>query len=137
MATAVSEGASASDRRASGLSYMKSRAATLLKWLVALWIFSGATVIAEPSPYEVGFILVLGIGLFGGFAVHRSTLGLLVLFAAFIPFALIAAFQVKFTPLDDGLIYQAVTIFLLFTAYFVANYVADAPQHRMKLIVNA
>jgi len=137
MATAVTEGPSAADRQASGLSYLKSRAATLLSWLVALWIFSGATVIAEPSPYEVGFILVLGIGLFGGFAVHRSTLGLLVLFAAFIPFALIAAFQVKFNPLDDALIYQAVTIFLLFTAYFVANYVADAPQQRMKLIVNA
>ena len=137
MATALTEGPSAAERRASGLSYLKSRAATVLNWLVAVWIFSGATVVAEPSPYEVGFILVFGVALFGGLGVHRSTLGLLVLFVAFIPFALIAAFQVKFNPLDDALIYQAVTIFLLLTAYVVANYVADAPQQRMRLIVNA
>ena len=134
---AVTGEASAADSRQRGQSYVRSRAATLLDWLVALWILSGAFVMAEPSPYEVTFILVLGIAMFGGFGVHRSTLGLLVLFASFIPFALIAAFQVKFNPLDDSLIYQAVTIFLLFTGYFVANYVADAPQRRMKLIVEA
>lgn len=137
MATAVTEETSAADAPARGPAYIRSRAGKLLEWLVAVWIFSGATVIAEPSPYEVGFILVLGVAMFGGFGVHRSTVGLLVLLVSFIPFALIAAFQVKYNPLDDSLIYQAVTIFLMVTAYFVANYIADAPQRRMKRIVQA
>lgn len=137
MAAALTDVPSTADASGRGAAYIRSRAATLLEWLVAFWIFSGAMVVAEPSPYEVGFILVLGVAMFGGFAVRRSTLGLLVLFASFIPPALLAAFQVKYNPLLDSLIYQAVTIFLFFTAYFAANYVADAPQRRMKLIVNA
>jgi len=124
-------------RQPAGLSYLRTRAATLLDWLVAFWVFSGGMVITEPSPYELSFLAVLAVSLFAGFGLHRSTLGLLVLFASFIPFALISAFQVKFNPLDDTLIFQAVTIFLLLTAYFVANYVADAPQPRMRLIVGA
>lgn len=124
-------------RRAAGVAYVRSRAAGLLDWLVAFWIFSGGMVITEPSPYELSFLAVLGAALFAGFGLHRSTLGLMVLFAAFIPFALVAAFQVKFNELGDTLVFQAVTIFLLLTAYFVANYVADAPQKRMRLIVGA
>ncbi|MHB1109597.1 MAG: O-antigen ligase family protein [Devosia sp.] len=137
MAIAGIHGSAAGGRHAAGLSYLRTRAATLLDWLVAFWVFSGGMVITEPSPYELSFLAVLGISLFAGFGLHRSTLGLLALFASFVPFALIAAFQVKFNALDDTLIFQAVTIFLLFTAYFVANYVADAPQRRMRLVVNA
>ena len=120
-----------------GRIYLRGRAAALLDWLVAIWVVSGAFVATEPSPYEVGFILVLGLAMLGGFGVHRSTLGLLGLLAGFIPFGLIAAFQVKYTPLDESLLYLAVTVFLLFTAYFAANYVADAPQRRMKFVVGA
>jgi O-antigen ligase len=122
---------------APGLGYIRSRAAVLLDWLVAIWIFSGSFVFMEPSPYELSFLLALAVALFAGFGLHRATLGLLVLFVALIPFALTAAFQVKHGDLGDALIFQAVTIFLLFTSYFVANYVADAPQRRMRLIVNA
>lgn len=136
MAPANTRGSSGESRPA-GLSYLRSHAARLLDWLVAFWVFSGGMVITEPSPYELSFLAVLGMSLFAGFGLHRSTLGLLVLFAGFIPFALIAAFQVRFNALDDTLIFQSVTIFLLFTAYFVANYVADAPQRRVRLIVNA
>lgn len=109
----------------------------VLDWLVAAWIFSGGFVFMEPSPYELGFLAVLAVAMFAGFGLHRSTAGLLVLFTCFIPFALIAAFQVRNTDIVDALIFQAVTIFLLLTAYFVANYVADAPQRRMRLIVGA
>ncbi|HHY50324.1 MAG TPA: O-antigen ligase family protein [Alphaproteobacteria bacterium] len=120
-----------------GASYIRARAARLLDGLVAIWIFSGAFVFTEPSPYELMFFLVLAVALVGGFGLHRSTLGLLVIFVAFLPFATIAAFQVRHNDLGDTLIFQAVTIFLLFTGYFVANYVADAPQRRMRLIVGA
>lgn len=120
-----------------GAAHAKAWAAKLLDWLVAFWIFMGGFVMNEPSPYELSFFLVLGVAVFAGFGLHRSTLGLLVLFAAFVPFALIGAFQASFNTVTDSLVFQAVTIFLLFTSYFVANYVADAPQRRMKLIISA
>lgn len=117
--------------------WLRARAATLLDALVVLWIFAGGLVITEPSPYELAFLLVLGVSMFAGFTLRRSTLGLLVLFASFVPFAIIAAFQVRFSTIPDALIYQAVTIFLFFTSYWVANYVADTPQARMRLIIGA
>jgi O-antigen ligase len=120
-----------------GAEYVQARAAKLLDWLVAFWIFCGGFVINEPSPYELAFFLVLGCAMFAGFGLHRSTLGLLVLFAAFVPFAIIGGFQVRYNDLTDALIFQGVTIFLLFTGYFVANYVADAPQKRMRIIIGA
>jgi O-antigen ligase len=120
-----------------GAPWMRAQLARLLDWSVALWIFMGGFVINEPSPYELSFLLVLAIALFAGFGLHRATAGLLVIFALFIPFALIAAFQTRIYGPTDALIFQAVTIFLLFTGYFVANYVADAPQKRMRLIMGA
>lgn len=125
-------------RRADGQAWVKSRFSQLLDWSVALWIFSGSVVITEPAPYELVFFLVLGASLLaGGFAFQRATLGLLVLWLVFIPFALLAAFQTKFTPLTQSLLFQAVTIFLFFTAYWVANYVAERPQQRLRLIMAA
>ena len=124
--------------RSRGGTYLRSRLGTALSWAVALWVFCGSIVVAEPSPYELSFVLVLPVSLFSGsFAFQRNTLGLLVLWIAFIPFALIAAFQATFTPLTDALLFQIVTIFLFFTSYWVASYVADAPQQRMRLIVAA
>jgi hypothetical protein len=124
--------------RSRGDAYLRSRLGTALGWAVALWVFCGSIVVAEPSPYELSFVLVLAVSLFSGsFAFQRNTLGLLVLWIAFIPFALIAAFQATFTPLTDALLFQIVTIFLFFTSYWVASYVADAPQQRMRLIVGA
>ncbi|MEO8758781.1 MAG: hypothetical protein ABI398_13640 [Devosia sp.] len=124
--------------RVSGTAYLKARTATLLDWAVAFWIFSGSVVITEPSPYELSFFLVLGVSLFAGsFAFKRSTLGLLVLWAMFIPFAIIAGFQPRYTAVTDALIFQVVTIFLFFTSFWVANFVAEAPQQRMRLIVGA
>jgi hypothetical protein len=125
-------------RRADGRAYLGTKLRTLLTWSVALWIFAGSIVITEPSPYELAFLFVLAISLFtGSFAFHRSTLGLLVIWATFIPFAIIAGFQPTFTEVSNALIFQTVTIFLFFTSVWVANYVAEAPQRRMRLIVGA
>jgi hypothetical protein len=130
--------ASLFDSRARGGAYLQARLGTLLKWAVAFWVFCGSIVITEPSPYELSFVLVLAVSLLAGsFAFQRTALGLLVLWVMFIPFALIGAFQATFTPLTDALTFQAVTIFLFFTTYWVANYVADAPQERMRIIVLA
>lgn len=126
------------DTRARGAAYMDATFERLLGWAVAVWIFCGAIVFTEPSAYELSFVAVLGLSLFtSSFAFQRTTLGLMVLWIAFIPFALVGAFQATFTPLSDALIFQIVTIFLLFTSYWVANYVADRPQARMRLIVRA
>ena len=129
--------AAASSRAVLAAPWLRARTASLLDGLVMFWIFCGGMVITEPSPYELAFLLVLGVSAFAGFSLHRSTLGLLVLFASFVPFAIVAAFQVQYSSVPDALTYQAVTIFLLFTAYWVANYVADAPQQRMRLIISA
>jgi hypothetical protein len=120
-----------------GRTLMRAGAARLLDWLVAFWIFSGGLVITEPSPYELSFLAVLGVSLFAGLGLYRSTLGLLVLFVAFVPFAIVGAFMPRYLELTDALLFQAVTIFLLLTAYWVANYIADAPQKRMRLIIGA
>lgn len=117
--------------------WLRAHAARLLDAFVIVWIFAGGMVITEPSPYELAFLLVLGVSMFAGFTLRRSTLGLLVLFASFVPSAIIAAFQVRFSTVSDALIYQTVTIFLFFTSYWAANYVADAPQARMRLIIGA
>lgn len=135
--TSLATPIAASRAKSPGVPWLRARAATLLHALVALWIFCGGMVITEPSPYELAFLLVLGVSLFAGFAFHRRTLGLMVLWLAFIPFALIAAFQVQYNAVPDSLVYQAVTIFLFFTACWVANYVAEAPEPRLHLIVAA
>jgi O-antigen ligase len=123
--------------RAQGWSWIQGRATSLLDWSVAFWVFSGFLVFAEPSPYEITFLLTLAIAGFGGLALRRSTLGLLVIFMTFLPFAFVSAFQVRFQPIPNAIIFTLVTAFLLLTAYFVANYVADAPQRRMRLIIIA
>lgn len=138
MSTAAASGfADRRTARAQGWGWINTRAATLLDWAVALWVFSGFLVITEPSPYEITFLLALGISAVGGLQLRRSTLGLLVLFLGFLPFAIIAAFQVRFQPVPNAIIYSLVTAFLLLTAYFAANYVAGAPQQRMRLIIGA
>lgn len=130
--------ASLLDGRTRGGAYLQARLNTLLRWAVALWVFSGSVVITEPSPYELSFLLVLGLSLLAGsFAFQRTTLGLLVLWILFIPFALIGAFQATFMPLPNALLFQIVTIFLYFTSYWIANYIAEAPQERMRLVVGA
>ena len=138
MSTADIAALEVAQRRADGRTFLKARFSRALDWAVAFWIFSGSVVITEPSPYELSFFLVLGAALFAGsFSFHRSTLGLLVLWGTLIPFAIIGAFQVKMSTLPQALQFQVVTIFLFFTSFWVANYVADAPQKRMRLIVGA
>jgi hypothetical protein len=126
------------DRRADGRAYLRARLGRILDWAVAFWIFCGSVVITEPSPYELTFLVVVFISLFSAsFTFQRSTLGLFVIWAMFVPFAIIAGFQPTFTEIPAALTFQVVTIFLFFTSVWVANYVAEAPQKRMRLIVGA
>jgi O-antigen ligase len=120
-----------------GLAVVRLRAMRLLDFMVAFWIFSGGFVLFEPSPYELTFLAVLPIAFLAGMGLYRSVFGLLAILIAFTPFALIAAFQVRYTPIEDALIFTFVTIFLLLTSYFVANYVAEATERRMRIVMGA
>jgi O-antigen ligase len=108
-----------------------------LDFMVAVWIFTGGLVLFEPSPYELTFLIVLPLAFVAGMGLYRSTFGLLAMLIGFTPFALIACFQVRFTPINDALIFSIVTIFLLLTAYFIANYVAEDTERRMRLVMRA
>lgn len=116
---------------------LRSRARRMLDVMVMIWIFCGSLVLIEPSPYELMFLLVLPLAFMSGMGLYRSTFGLFAIFVAFIPFALIACFQVRFHSVPESMVFSAVTIFLLLTCYFLANYVADATEHRMRLIMKA
>lgn len=120
-----------------GLAMIRMRAAKLLDSTVGLWIFCGGLVLFEPSPYELSFLVVLLFAVVANIGLYRSSAGLLALLVGFIPFATIAAFQVRYTGKTEAIIFSVVTIFLMLTSYFVANYVAEAPERRMRLIVNA
>src|SRR5690554_6144428 len=104
---------------------VRLRATRLLDALVGVWIFSGGFVLIEPSPYELTFLLLLPIAVMAGMGLYRSTFGLLAIIIAFTPFALIAAFQVKYTSVADALSFTIVTVFLMVTGYFAANYIAE------------
>ena len=120
-----------------GHAYLRTRVQALFDFLVGFWIFTGCLVFVEPSPYEVSFVLVLPVAFMAGMGIYRSTLGLLALFVAFIPFAMISAFQARVLPVSDEIIFVVVTAFLLLTSYFVANYVAEQTARRMRLVMNA
>jgi hypothetical protein len=118
-----------------GASYIQSRAETILHWFVGLWIFGGGIILFEPSPYEFAFVIVLGLAVLARVNIYRANLSLLVILLCFIPFSLIAAFQVRHTPLPQAVVFAVVTMFMLMTAFFVANYVAEKTYARMRVIV--
>ena len=120
-----------------GLAFMRASAARLLDAMVGIWIFTGGMVLFEPSPYELSFLAVLPLALAAGIGLYRSTFGLFAILVAFTPFALIAAFQVRYGTVTDAMIFSLVTVFLLVTAYFVANYVAESTERRMRIIIGA
>lgn len=120
-----------------GRAYLRTKVQALFDFLVGFWIFTGCLVFVEPSPYEVSFVLMLPVAFMAGMGIYRSTLGLLALFVAFIPFALISAFQARVLPISDEIIFVVVTAFLLLTSYFVANFVAEQTVRRMRLLMNA
>ena len=109
----------------------------LMMMLVPIWIAGGALVLIEPSPYEVVFVAVLVCALIAGLPISRRTNNYLMAVLLFIPPAFIAILQMKYSTLSKGLIFTTVTVFLLLTGYFVANFIAEKPFERMRLINKA
>lgn len=130
-------GSSEAESKGLGLAFIRARAMRWLDFMVAFWIFTGGLVLFEPSPYELTFLIVLPLAFVAGMGLYRSTFGLFAILVGFTPFALIACFQVRFNPIGDVLLFTIVTIFLLLTAYFIANYVAEETERRMRLVMGA
>lgn len=120
-----------------GSAYLTARARAALPVMVAIWIFSGGFVLFEPSPYEFIFLLVVPVAILSGIHLYRGTLNVFNLLVVFAPFAAIAAFQPRHVEPIPALAYVAVTLFLWFTAYVVANYVAEDPIRRMRGIIGS
>jgi len=109
----------------------------LLPGAVMLWVFAGGFVIFEPSPYELMFLVVLPLAFFGGMNIHRRALGLFKLMVIFLPFSIIGAFQVRIADFSTSLTFSIVTVFLWFTGYFAANYIAENPHKRLGDMIRA
>lgn len=137
MAYAATSAELTGERQALASAFVRAHAGRLLRIMVWVWVFSGGFVLFEPAPYELLFLTLLPLALLGGVNLHRATLPLLGLFVFFVPFAIIGAFQSTFMDFSDALIFVLVTVFLLFTSYFAANFVADNPHRHMKLIMQA
>jgi len=112
-------------------------ARTLMMALVPVWIAGGAFVLFEPSPYELLFVAVFGLALIAGMPISRRTNNFLLAIMLFIPPAFVAITQMQYSTLSKGLIFTTVTVFLLITGYFVANFIAEKPYERMRLINTA
>ncbi len=121
-------------RTTTGLAVLAKK---LLAPLMGLWMIAGGLVMVDPSAYELLFFVLLPVAILAGVGLHRGTVPILFLLVVFIPFALIAAFQVTFMPIIQAITYSTVTFYLWFTAFFVANYIADAPHQRLKVMINA
>lgn len=114
---------------------MQHLASVSLPLLMMGWMFSGGFVFIEPSPYELAFVMVLPVMILAGIKLYRGNLNLLNTLIFFMPFAFIGAWQVTHMTLLRGTIYVVVTMFLWLTAFFVANYVTQAPQKHMKILM--
>ncbi|GLQ54796.1 O-antigen ligase family protein [Devosia nitrariae] len=120
-----------------GRAVLRARTASLLDSVVAFWIFAGGIILFEPSLYEFAFILVLVLAVAAGMSIYSSTMPLLALTVIFAGFAMIGAFQVRYTGLTQAFLFVAVTVFLFLTSCFLANYVGEAPHRRMAVIRRA
>src|ERR1700761_7141585 len=105
--TLAATGAEPGVNRRLGASWLRARAARALDVAMPLWMASGAMVLFDPSPYELGFLLVLPLMVLAGQRLTRSTLPLFFCVIGFIPFAIIGAFQATFTPTTDSLVFVA------------------------------
>lgn len=119
------------------MGFIRARSKRLLDILVVIWMFSGGLVMIEPSPYEIMLFAVLPVAIVAGMGLHRRTFNLLALLIAFMPFALIAGFQVRHNEPTKGIMFVGITMFLWLTGFVAANYVADAPRRHLRLMIRA
>lgn len=104
-------------------------------WTIAVVVFLGAFVIAEPAPYELLLAPVIVVWALFGLKLNRYILPLIVLLGIYSAGGFLALTQLP-DPASQ-LIYVVVTFFLALSAIFFAAVVSEAPERRCRIIANA
>ena len=100
--------------------------ALLTAWAVALGVFLAGFVIREPAPYELYMAALLAIWAVFGLRISQGITPLLVLLVAFNIGGMISLTQMS--DLMDTPLYIAVSLFLAFTAVFIASVVESRSE---------
>lgn len=103
-------------------------------WLVALAVFLSGFVIAEPAPYELFMVVLIGLWALFGLKISRYVAPLLTLLTLFIVGGILSLMTM--VDLTKGPMYMAVSGFLALSAVFYAAIIEDRYQ-RLRLIFNA
>lgn len=103
-------------------------------WLVALAVFLSGFVIAEPAPYELFMVALIGLWALFGLKISRYVAPLLTLLTLFIVGGILSLMTM--VDLTKGPMYMAVSGFLALSAVFYAAIIEDRHQ-RLRLIFNA
>ncbi len=103
-------------------------------WLVALAVFLSGFVIAEPAPYELFMVALIGLWALFGLKISRYVAPLLTLLTLFIIGGILSL--TTMVDLTKGPMYMAVSGFLALSAVFYAAIIEDRYQ-RLRLIFNA
>ncbi len=103
-------------------------------WLVALVVFLSGFVIAEPAPYELFLVVLIGLWALFGLKISRYVAPLLTLLTLFMIGGILSLMTM--VDLTKGPMYMAVSGFLALSAVFYAAIIEDRYQ-RLRLIFNA
>ncbi|WP_457586333.1 O-antigen ligase family protein [Ensifer canadensis] len=103
-------------------------------WLVALAVFLSGFVIAEPAPYELFLVVLIGLWALFGLKISRYVAPLLTLLTLFMVGGILSL--TTMVDLTEGPMYMAVSGFLALSAVFYAAIIEDRYQ-RLRLIFNA
>lgn len=103
-------------------------------WLVAFAVFLSGFVIAEPAPYELFLVVLIGLWALFGLKISRYVAPLLTLLTLFMIGGILSL--TTMVDLTNGPMYMAVSGFLALSAVFYAAIIEDRYQ-RLRLIFNA
>lgn len=103
-------------------------------WLVALVVFLSGFVIAEPAPYELFLVVLIGLWALFGLKISRYVAPLLTLLTLFMIGGILSLMTM--VDLTKGPMYMAVSGFLALSSVFFAAIIEDRHQ-RLALIFNA
>ena len=125
---------SAFDARKSAFDARKSAFDARRAALAAL-AFSGGFVFVEPSPYEVAFLLALGVFAAFGLRVHRGLAPLAAALGLYVAGGL--ASLVAWTDDGDSLRFASITVYVAATCMFWAAAVLEDPAERLAIVRRA
>lgn len=109
----------------------------LADWTVGFITFLGAFVIFEPAPYDLLLMLVILLWSIFGLRLNRHFLPMVVLLLLYMVGGIIAVTQNRPYDYSKAFMYMAVTGFLVFSSFFFAAVIAEAPERRYRIVTKA